>query len=195
VTWRAREMVQRNLRGRLSCFSLSRSSSCTSFIFCLIIHCRSLNSTLRKSPPHRPIYLKVFNKGNEFLPQTHIFWSQYLGNLMVQTFDILNLNYFICISINSLIYLRSSTLGYKDTQIRKSEFVAKTQLFQNNFFFNSTNNKLLKWKMLTLIDNRKLWKLFPFSFYSKRNWVFATNSNLLISISLQPDDANRLFCL
>ena len=44
---------------------------------------------------------------------------------MVQTFDISNLDYFI---INSLKYLRSTALGYKDIEIRKSEFVAKTQL-------------------------------------------------------------------
>jgi len=34
-------------------------------------------------------------KGIEFLPQTKIFWFQYLCNLMVQTFDISNLDYFI----------------------------------------------------------------------------------------------------
>ena len=34
-------------------------------------------------------------KGIEFLPQTQIFLSQYLSNLMVQTFDISNLDYFI----------------------------------------------------------------------------------------------------
>ena len=46
---------------------------------------------------------------------------------MVQTFDISNLA-FLSLSINSLKYLRSTTLGYKDIEIRKSEFVAKTQL-------------------------------------------------------------------
>ena len=34
-------------------------------------------------------------KGIEILPQTQIFWSQFLCNLMVQTFDISNLYYFI----------------------------------------------------------------------------------------------------
>jgi len=67
-------------------------------------------------------------KGIEFLSQTQIFWSQYLCNLKVQTFDISNLDY-LSISINSLKYLRSTTLGYKDMEIKKSEFVAKTQLF------------------------------------------------------------------
>ena len=33
----------------------------------------------------------------------------------------------LSISINSLKYLRSTTLGYKDIEIRKSEIVAKTQ--------------------------------------------------------------------
>ena len=38
--------------------------------------------------------LKI-RKGIEFLPQTQFFWSQYLCNLIVQTFDISNLDYFI----------------------------------------------------------------------------------------------------
>ena len=72
-------------------------------------------------------------KGIEFLPQTQIFLSQYLCKLMMQTFDISNLDYFIynyniiILSINSLKNLRSTTLVYKDLEIRKSEFVAKTQ--------------------------------------------------------------------
>jgi len=65
-------------------------------------------------------------KGIEFLPQTKIFWFQYLYNLMVQTFDISNL-IILSISINSLKNLRSTALGNKDIEIRKSEFVAKTQ--------------------------------------------------------------------
>jgi len=56
-------------------------------------------------------------KGIDFFPQTRIFWFQYLCNLLTQTFG-----------INSLKYLRSTTLGYKDIKIRKSDFVAKTQL-------------------------------------------------------------------
>ncbi len=47
---------------------------------------------------------------------------------MVRTFDISNLDYFIYKSIDSLKYLRSTALGYKDIEIRKSEWVAKTQL-------------------------------------------------------------------
>ena len=43
------------------------------------------------------------------------------------TFDISNLDYSIY-AYNSLKYLRSTTLDYKDIEIRKSEFVAKTQL-------------------------------------------------------------------
>ena len=79
-------------------------------------------------------------KGIELLSQTQIFWSQYLCNLKVQTFDISNLDYFIYISINysinSLKYLRSTTLGYKDIEIKKSEFVAKTQLIWKIWSFN-----------------------------------------------------------
>jgi len=41
-----------------------------------------------------PVLIELF-KGIEFLPQTKIFWFQYLRNLMVQTFDISNLGYFI----------------------------------------------------------------------------------------------------
>jgi len=39
----------------------------------------------------------------------------------------------LSISINSLKYLRSTTLGYKDIEIKKSEFVAKTQLLSIYF--------------------------------------------------------------
>ena len=48
----------------------------------------------------------------------------------MQIFDFANLDYFIykSISINSLKYLRFTTLGYKDIEIRKKDFVAKTQL-------------------------------------------------------------------
>ena len=46
----------------------------------------------------------------------------------MKTFDISNLDY-LSISINSLKYLRSTTLSYKDIEIKKSDFVAKTQLF------------------------------------------------------------------
>ena len=41
------------------------------------------------------IFLVKSCNGIEFLPQTQIFWSQYLCNLMVQTFNISNLDYFI----------------------------------------------------------------------------------------------------
>ena len=66
-------------------------------------------------------------KGIEFLPQTKIFWFHYLCNLMVKTFDISNFDYFIN-KHYSMKYLRSTTLGYKDIEIRKSEFVTKTKL-------------------------------------------------------------------
>ena len=40
-------------------------------------------------------FYKVLLKGIEFLLQTQIFQSLYLGNLMVETFDISNLGYLI----------------------------------------------------------------------------------------------------
>jgi len=71
-----------------------------------------------------------------FLPRTQIFWSQYLCKLMVQIFDISDLDYFI----NSLKYLRSTTLGYKDIENRKSKFVAKTELLFYLIFFNLSHS-------------------------------------------------------
>ena len=38
---------------------------------------------------------RAYEKGTEFLPQTQIFSFQYLCNLMLQTFDISNLDYLI----------------------------------------------------------------------------------------------------
>ena len=52
---------------------------------------------------------------------SNIFESLGCKTLIFQTQIILS------ISINSLKYLRSTTLGYKDIVIRKSEFVAKIQ--------------------------------------------------------------------
>ena len=49
---------------------------------------------------------------------------------MVRTFDISNLDS-LSISINSLKNLRSTTLVYKDIEIRKSEFLAKTQFLSD----------------------------------------------------------------
>ena len=37
-------------------------------------------------------------------------------------------------------YLRSATLGYKDIEIRKSEFRAKTQLLKENIFLPKFNS-------------------------------------------------------
>ena len=51
--------------------------------------------------------------------------------MMVQTFYISNFDY-LSKSIISLKYLRSTTLGYKDIEIKKSEFVAKTQFLQTD---------------------------------------------------------------
>jgi len=74
-----------------------------------------------------------FYKEIEFLPQTQIFWSQYFCNLVVQTLDISNLDYFIFKYLND-------KLGYKDIEIRKSEFVAKTQLLLEIFIFWSVSS-------------------------------------------------------
>ena len=59
---------------------------------------------------------------------------------MVQPFDISNLGYFV-ISINSLKHLRSMTLDYKDIEIRKSEFMAKTQLLYSSDFKTASTLK------------------------------------------------------
>ena len=87
-------------------------------------------------------FLKNLIKGIEFLPQTQIFWSQYLAAgwwkaLIFQTQIILS------ISINSLKYHRSTKLGYKDIEIRKSEFVAKTQFLLCSKLNRSSCHKVL----------------------------------------------------
>ena len=61
--------------------------------------------------------------------------------------DAANLLYFkliLPISIISLKYLRFTTLGYKDIEIRKSEFVAKTQFLfiQQNLLEHWSQNQL-----------------------------------------------------
>ena len=65
---------------------------------------------------------KTSFKGIEFLPQPQI----YLCNQWVLTFDISNLDYWPN-RINSLKYLRFTTLGCQDTGTRIFKFVAKTQ--------------------------------------------------------------------
>jgi len=64
-------------------------------------------------------FINVFQilKGMQSLSQTP----------MVKPFDISNLVHLIWQSLHSLKYLRSTTLGFKYTSIRKLEFVAKTQ--------------------------------------------------------------------
>ena len=54
----------------------------------------------------------------------NIFAAWWCKALIFQTLIILS------ISINNLKYLRSKTLGYKDIEIRKSEFVAKIQFLK-----------------------------------------------------------------
>jgi len=61
-------------------------------------------------------------------------------------------------SINSLKYLRSTTLGYKDIEIKKSEFVAKTQLFRlftDTTTKNESNNKWrsVVYEVSSFVDN------------------------------------------
>jgi len=72
----------------------------------------------------------------KFVGGGETFGSYVLGIMRLKsttTFSyILEIN--LKISINSLKYLRSTTLGYKDIEIRKSEFVAKT-LFLFHIFW------------------------------------------------------------
>ena len=84
--------------------------------------------------------------GIDSLPQTKIFKSLYLCELIIETFDISNLAHLILQK-----YPRSTTLGCKDIRIKNSEFVAKTQtlyiedtfraefLFWFEFYFSSKN--------------------------------------------------------
>ena len=58
---------------------------------------------------------------------SNIFATLWCKPLIFQTQILLS------ISINSLKYLRSTALGYKDIEIRKSECVAKTQLLYSEF--------------------------------------------------------------
>ena len=62
---------------------------------------------------------------------------------MVQTFNISNLD-FLSISINSLKYLRSTALGYKDIEIRKSEFVEKLNSFTSKIIVCSISKTSFK---------------------------------------------------
>ena len=68
--------------------------------------------------------IKDINKGIEPLPQTQVFLSLSVCNMMMQTFYILN---FIDYKrVHSLKCLISTKLGCKDIGICKSEFVEKT---------------------------------------------------------------------
>ena len=59
---------------------------------------------------------------------SNIFGIWWCKPLIFQIYIILS------IRINNLKYLRSTTLGHKDIEIRKSEIVVKTQLFCKIFF-------------------------------------------------------------
>ena len=124
-------LQKQKFAGKINAFFRSRDT--LGYTIYLIKICRFL--FFRKVVKRR-------NKEIEFLPQTKIFWYQYLRNLMVQTINISNYS-----NINSLKYLRSTTLGYKDIEIRKSEFVANTQLLYLSIFylrlFNSPS--FLRW--------------------------------------------------
>ena len=74
-----------------------------------------------------------YPKEFESLPQTWILQSLYLVNLRTKTFDISNFAFWSR-RIHILKYLRSTTLGWKDIEIRKSEFVAKIQLLYGMTF-------------------------------------------------------------
>ncbi len=89
---------------------------------------------------------------------------------MVQTFDISNLGYFV-ISINSLKHLRSMTLDYKDIEIRKSEFVAKTQLLLKIPLFSELHYTILA---VALAIHQKLSQpqLYKALFGAKKSKVF-----------------------
>jgi len=63
-------------------------------------------------------------KGIDFLPHTPIFSFLYLWNLIVKTFDILNLDT-SSNKIHSLEYQRYTTMRCKDKETNKLEFVAK----------------------------------------------------------------------
>ena len=78
--------------------------------------------------------------------------------------------------IHSLKYLRSMTLGCNDTEIRKSEFVAKTQFLYVQWFpwFTTLPYKPLSaWSMM--------WKIFPFL------WL----KSVKFSISLYQESASH----
>jgi len=96
--------------------SSSSSSSASSFF--------SPASDISSDSPS-PSFLFFENnlaKGFESLQQTQICHPQYLSNLMVYILNISNSS-----RMNSLKYQRSTTFGCKDIEIRKSEFVVKTQ--------------------------------------------------------------------
>ena len=67
-------------------------------------------------------------KGIEFLSQAKINSDSNIFAIIRCKPFIFQTQTILFISIISLKYLRSTTLGYKDIEIRKSEFVAKTQL-------------------------------------------------------------------
>ena len=63
----------------------------SSFLLRLIV--KTQNQLCKKFEGKSSVYF--LNKGIEFLPQNKIFWFQYLCNILMQTFDISNLVYFI----------------------------------------------------------------------------------------------------
>ena len=79
-----------------------------------------IKSTRRKTSKHKSKELSLCHKLKS--SGHNIFATWWCKPLIFQILIILSL------SINSLKYLRSTKLGYKDIEIRKSEFVAKTQL-------------------------------------------------------------------
>jgi len=87
----------------------------------------------------------------------NIFWTRCCKPLIFQT-------QIICSNIiHSLKYLRSETFGSKDILIRKSEFVAKTQLLYNsNLFFRLHSDTVLPTQYeISETTERNLYCQFP----------------------------------
>ena len=98
----------------------------------------SLNDTLLKE-------LSFCHKLKSSNP--NIFAASWCKALIFQILIVLS------ISINSLKYLRSSTLGYKDIEIRKSEYVAKIK-----FLSGSAKNILWLLTLFTKNVYRRVWE-------------------------------------
>ena len=95
-------------------------------------------------------------------------------------------------------YLRSATFGWDNIKIRKSEFVAKTQFLceiyekpghQNIYDYFYSNFLRKRGTKLVELSSQYMHTFF-INIVSERSWVFLSNSNFLIPISLQTDSVN-----